>query len=415
MSSAKPTVLVLLAASLVANAALLGVFVAGRVSADTAAAEATARRRAAASAPRPVVAAPAAPGPGTWTSLQGDSPADLVARLRAAGFPVSLQRAILYAHLREAAGDRLKALDGDSARRPFWHNPIQDAATQLASRQIYREMQQTVRNLLGEDDDELNNFYQGRRLDGLSPAKASEVRAVLREFDDRRSDVYAGSGGMIMGGSDAQKRLDALEQDQRNALRQLLTADEFADYELRNSATSQALRSMLAAFEPSEQEFRAIFALQADFDQRFGRLFGLPSPDQQRTRSEAQRQLTEQIKASLPPDRAAAYERSQNYDYRQAAQLVGRLGLPAGTLDQLWTIQKAFEDRRGAVYRDHPTDVAARTAALTALQTEARTALAPVIGERYLDTYTQFGGTWLRSLVPPAPRPAPAAAPVPRN
>lgn len=414
MSSAKPIVLVLLAASLVANAALLGLFVTGRASAD-AAAEATAKRRAAESAPRPAITAPAAPGPGTWTTLQGGTPAELVARLRAAGFPVSLQRAILYAHMREAAGERLKALDSDSARRPFWHNPIQDSATQLASRQIYREMQQTVRELLGEDDDELNNFYQGRRLDGLSPAKASDVRAVLREFDDRRSDVYAGSGGMIMGGSEAQKRLDALEQDQRNAIRQLLTAEEFADYELRNSATSQALRSMLSAFEPSEQEFRAIFALQADFDQRFGRLFGMPSPDEQRARSEAQRQLTEQIKANLTPERAAAYERSQNYDYRQAAQLVGRLGLPSATLDQLWTIQKSFEDRRGAVYRDHQTDVAARNAALTALQAEARTAVAPVIGERYVDTYTQYGGTWLRSLAPPTPRPGLPATPVPRN
>jgi hypothetical protein len=276
-------------------------------------------------------------------------------------------------------------------------------------------MQETARALLGDDDDELNNFYQGRRLDGLAPAKATEVRAVLRAFDERRNDVYAASGGMITGGSESQKRLDALEQEQRTALRQVLTAEEFTDYELRNSPTSQNLRYQLSAFAPSEAEFRAIYALQGDFDQRFGRNYGMLSPDEQRARSEAQRQLTEQIKATLAPDRAAIYERSQNYDYRQAAQLVGRLGLPPSTLDQLWTIQKSFEDRRTAVYREQTSDAAARNAALTSLQTEARTALAPVLGDRYLDTYAQFGGTWLRTLAPPVTRPGAPAAPVPRN
>lgn len=415
MSSTRPTVLVLLAASLVANAVNLGLLVTGRAAAEADAATAAARRAAATRAAPSAPAAPAAPGPETWASLRAGTPADLVARLREAGFPPKLQRALLYAYLREASADRLKALEGEVARRPFWQNPIQDNATQLASRQLYREMQQTVRDLLGDDDDELNNFYQGRRLDGLAPAKAAEVRALLRDFDDRRNDVYAASGGMITGGSEAQKRLDALELEQRNAIRQTLTAEEFADYELRNSSTSQNLRSMLSAFAPSEQEFRAIYALQADFDQRFGRnYFPLP-PDEQRARNEAQRQLTEQIKAALTPDRAAVFERSQNYDYRQASQLVARLGLPASTLDQLWTIQKSFEDRRGTAYRDHQADTAARNAALAALQTEARAALAPVIGERYLDTYAQFGGNWLRSLAAPTPRPATPAAPLPRN
>ena len=412
MSPAKSPVFALLALSLGLNVALLAFLVWGHASAEADAIAQLRRDTPAPTAPAPL--APAGPGAQAWEKLKTGSPAELATRLRESGFPPKVQRAILAAHLREANAARLKALDLAGAHRPFWQNAIPDAATQAASRQIYREMTKTVRDLLGEDDDETRSIFQGRRLDGLAPAKAADVRALLREFDDRRSDVY-GAGGMI--GAEQQKQIAALEQEQRAALAKILTPEELMDYELRNSQTSQTLRYSLAAFAPTEQEFRAIYALQADFDQRFGRIYSLPSPDEQRARSDAQRQLTEQIKSVLGPVRAEDYTRAQNYDYRQLTQLAARLDFPAGTTDNLWKIQRSFEERRTEIYRT-TTDAAARTASLTALQLEARAAVTPVVGARYVETYAQYGGRWMQSLVPTVPRPAPVpapAVPVPRN
>ncbi len=410
MSAEKSPVFTLLAGSLVLNVALLAFVVVGHAQAESDALAAATRKPAVSSAPAPL--APAGPGAQAWEKLKAGSPAEFAARLRDSGFPPKLQRAILAAHLRDTYAARIKALDLSGSDRPFWQNPISDAAAQAALRQLSREMVKTVRDLLGNDDDDTNLFYQGGSVAHLAPAKAADVRTLVREFDERRSDVY-GMGGLI--GAEQQKKIAALDQEQRSALAKLLTPEEFIEYELRNSQTSQNLRYSLSAFNPTEQEFRAIYALQADYDQRFGRNYGILPPDEQRARSDANRQLTEQIKAVLGPERAEDYTRAQNSDYRQLTQLAARLDLPASTTDNLWKLQRSFEERRTEIYRTNATDAAARTASLTALQQEARAAVTPLIGPRYLDTYAQYGGRWIQNLVPrPAPTSVPATA-APRN
>lgn len=47
---------------------------------------------------------------------------------------------------------------------------------------------------------------------------------------------------------------------------------------------------------------------------------------------------------------------------------------------------------------------------------EARAAVAPLIGERHVETYTRYGGRWIQALAPPPPRTAPTPpTPAPRN
>lgn len=120
-------------------------------------------------------------------------------------------------------------------------------------------------------------------------------------------------------------------------------------------------------------------------------------------RNEAEKNLTTQIKNALTPDRAAEYDRANDYNYRRTAQLVTRLELPPETLNNLYAVQKEFELRRNDVYRASP-NAAERTAQLTALQQEAITRVTPLLGNAaYVDTYKQYGGSWLQNLVPRQP------------
>ena len=60
--------------------------------------------------------------------------------------------------------------------------------------------------------------------------------------------------------------------------RALLTPEEYATYLLRSSSTADNLRSSLQLFQPTEDEFRRIFALQYAFDQQFNATGGVISP-----------------------------------------------------------------------------------------------------------------------------------------
>ncbi|MBL9210690.1 MAG: hypothetical protein JNL92_09490, partial [Opitutaceae bacterium] len=155
----------------------------------------------------------------------------------------------------------------------------------------------------------------------------------------------------------------------------------------------------------TEEEFRALFKLREPFDEKYSSVFGpLMNEQLARERSVAEKAINDEFKATLTPERATAYERSTDYNYRRTSQLIARLELPAETTDRVWQAQKQFEQRRNDVYRLATPDQ--RPLMLKSLQQEAVATLTTLLGsERNVEAYRQYGGSWLQSMVP-TPRPA---------
>jgi hypothetical protein len=352
-----------------------------------------------------VVDGPVAPPPidqNVWPDLQTDDLSALAARLRASGFPPRLIRAILAALIGEQFAARRKALMVADTNLPFWKGQTRDPKLAVARAQLDREQQRLLRQLLGADaDDQGAQVYQNRSFDYLPAEKADALKRLLRDYDERRSDLYA-SG---YSANTDRAKLDAIEKERHDALARVLSPAELLEYDLRNSQTADSLRNNLSAFNPTEAEFRALFPLQAAFDERWGNNFGLTlSADERRQRDDAQKLLTDQIKASLGPERAADYERATDYNYRLTSQLAARLELPPETTNNLWAAQKEFQQRRMDIYRDASSSED-RVAQLTALQQEALARVTPLLGGASgVEAYKQYGGAWLQNFLP---RPAP--------
>jgi hypothetical protein len=360
-----------------------------------------------------VAAAPSHAAGGTaidskiWPTLQTDDLSSLVARLREAGFPKDMIRAIIGSLVDEQFAARRKALEPDAAKRPFWKNTSSDPKFQRALYLLSREQQKAVEALLGENagasDDPMTLARQRAQFGDLSPEKMAAVQRVLHDFDDKRSEFYATN--VTMGQADYQK----FQADQRAALAQVLTPAELEEYDLRNSNTGQSLRDSLAAFNPTEAEFREIFKLKQPFDEQYQTYNGLPSQSQQQQRMAAEKQLNDQIAAALGPERAAEYQRDSNYDYLRTSQLVTRLELPPETTLNLWNIQQDIQKQRDSIYQT-ARDPEQRTQQLTALQQTALAQVASAFGSAQgVEAYKQYGGNWLTYLVP-TPRPAIRAA-----
>lgn len=398
------TILVLLAAgSLAFNLALVGVLFAGRNSRNDVS---SATLNAAVAAPASPSAIPVAQAD-TWSKLRADDLPAMVQQLRDAGFPPDVVRAIMAAQLRELYAARIKALDPNADQRAFWKATTVDPRVQMAQSKLYREQQKLLRDLLGPDGDpqeNINAIYQGRRLDSVPAEKVDDVRRLLREFDDARAELFSTFGGGMLG-PDMQKKIAAVDKNFQDALARALTPDELQAYNLRNSDSARQVRGALSAFNPTEEEFRAVYKLQADFDERFGRMSGILGPDEQRRRSDAQQELNAQIKATLGPVRGAEYERATDFSYRQTSQLVARLELPPETTSKVWDVKQDVENRANEIRRDSSLPPEERTKRLAALAEEGTSRVTALVGQRGIDTYKQFGGYWLQNLTP-RPRPA---------
>lgn len=335
-----------------------------------------------------------------WEGLRSDELPTLLASLRAAGFPPHVVRAIMAAQLRERYSARMKALDPMAGIRPFWSSFSTDPKVQVASQALWREQQKALRELLGPEDSttSMDSLYQRRRLDGIPSEKIGDVQDLLRDFDDRRNDIYMSAGGGIMG-TEIQAKVAAMEKEQQAALAKMLTPQELEQYNLRNSETARSLRGQLIAFNPSEEEFLAIYKVQAEFDERVGRQMRMLGPAEMTKRMEAQKQTNEQIKAALGPARGAEYERANDFSYRQTSQLVARLEMPPETTTKIWEVQKEIQKRAGELYRSNPPP-ADRQKQLDELNTEAQAKVTAVLGARGFEAYKDYGGTWMGMLKP---------------
>lgn len=344
------------------------------------------------------VAAPPGLAAGTWAKLRHEDPRVFVAQLRAAGFPPDLVRAMLAASIYSANAARWKTLNGgDDAR--FWREPAPDREAMMAMRQLGREQAKLLRDILGDDSDGHDESlgYSLRATNFLPPEKAAEIRRLQREFDERRSDLFAANPAYD------REKIQALEREQRDAIMRTLTPAELVEYDLRNHNTAGNLREELSVFDPTEAEFRALFALRSAFDDQFNRgdLGGSQTAEQQRQRADAEALLREQIRAQLGAERAAQYERMTDNNYRRTSQLIARLELPPATTEQLYALQKEYEQRRIDFYRGGALQREQVTAEMTTLQAEAIARVTPLLRDaRGVEAYKQYGGAWLNSMVP---------------
>ena len=393
---------VLLVGSIALSVVLLGVLFAGYGRAE----EVVVSPRTVPTAPQPK---PAIDGE-TWASLRTDDLPAMVQRLRERGVPPEFVRAIITAQVREAYAARMKAVDPDVDRRPFWKSYSTDPKVQLAQLRLHREQQKVVRDLLGDADpqEQLQALYQGLRFETVPPEKVADVQRIVRQFEDARNDIYSSAGGGMIG-PEIQKRADALMKDRHAALAQVLTPQELEEWDIRNSDVARNIRSQLAAFNPTEAEFRTIYKMQAEFEERFPRMSMAMSQEDQQRRGEAQMQLNQQIKAALGPVRAPDFDRANDYSYRQTSQLVARLELPAATTEQVYNVQKEIREKLNTLGRSSSTP-AEREQLFTNLRAEAETRVTAILGARGFEAYKQYGGEWMQAL---RPRPANAAARAP--
>ena len=383
----KPLVSVLLALSLVGNVALIGLlFACSNAAPDSLP-----------TVPPPIPASASAEpavDPGTWSSLPVDDVPAMVRQLRDAGFPSHIIRGITASRVQELFAPRFKTLRPSATAQTFWKNATIDSRVRAEEFKLYREQQKMLRDLLGSDAEAPEmSIYQQRRFESVPASKIEAVKDALRQFEEGRQEMYSSVGGISS--PEQQRKLQALEKEHRATLANILDPTELEEFNLRNSDVARNLRFELSAFNPTEEEFRAVYKLQSQLEPYVPNL----SPEEMQRRGEAQQRTRELIKSTLGPVRAAEYERATDFSYRQTSQLVSRLELPPETTTKVWEVKQDIEKRAQELRRDSAVPVEERAKKIAALAEEGVNRVSTLVGPRGIEAYkTQGGGYWLQSL-----------------
>jgi hypothetical protein len=340
-----------------------------------------------------------------WVTFKGEDLKSLVARLRAAGFPPGVIRAIVKAQLDEQFHAQRKELVDKMGSRPYWNSRFGnfDAKTMAGLRSINIQENKTIRDLLGTDDDPGNPFGSAFRQDstaGIPREKYTHVQAILSDFNDMRNNVYGATNGIML--PEDKEKMDYLQKEEKAEIAAELSPDELLEYQLRTSNTAGNLRYMLTAFNPTEDEFRAIFKAQQDFDSQYGSSDGPLTPDQLKEREAHNADLFTKIQDAIGPERAAEYKVESDPNYVQLSRLVDRLELPAAATQQVASVQGDITKRADAIRKDPGLSAADKSSQLAALADEASAQITAVMGDRGLQAYKQNGGGWIQGLKPPS-------------
>lgn len=344
-----------------------------------------------------------------WTDLKSDDPATLIANLRAAGYSEVEIRALLSFQLNQKVTARRRELVGLTPETPYWRGTLGISGASLLTnpqaqaelREMNKQNAKLIDSLLGPASTPTNvNLTERLQFADLPTDKVDQLKLINSDYGDLINAVQLGAIGAYF--PEDRAKLKLLNEEKDKDIRAVLSPEEYDNYQLRSSNTANSMRNNLQLFQPSEDEFRKIFALQSAFDQQFNTSLGGIDIELMRQRSQAQTDLTAQIKAVLSPDRVADYEKSTDSSYRQAVALVTRLDLPQDNATQLWALQKDTQQRLASLRSDRTLSVDARNQALTALQQDVTSRATGVLGgPRGFDAYKQNGGQWVQNIVPP--------------
>ena len=349
-------------------------------------------------------AAPESPYAPLWVKLRAGDPA-VVASLRAAGWPEEAIRALVEAHVNDLFRSRSRALTPDYGKAEYWrqnaYSSMWTPSLAKAWRDLNREKTATLKKLLGDDYSPTPHIQTAQRYPNLTPPQIEAVQMIEEDYRVLRSEVIGTNDYNAVLLPEDREKLAYLEKEKLADLSKVVSPAELFELDLRNSNVASSLRYQLTAFDPSEEEFRKIFALQKAATDALGVTNSASSPAQRDALNKSQTAIDAQVKEILSPERYAEYVRAKDYEYRRLYQLAERLQLPKEKALAAYAVKADIEKRLREIKPTPGPDAAKTTAAArAALAAEAEQLLVESLGQRGYEAYKGSGPNWLSRLVP---------------
>lgn len=266
------------------------------------------------------------------------------------------------------------------------------------------ERRKLIADVLGGDHSDPDAEQRSRHenlMRQLSWLPAEKRDRLIALEDQYQRDMMNWAGSLVNGtpAPEDKDRPQKLLQELQQTKQQLLTPDELAELQLRESNEANWAGN-LSGFEPTEDEWRAVTQLRL---KHAGDQSQLADPDlsnEQRTalQNGLQADFDQAVESALGSDRYSQYQLANNEEFQAVRDVTQRYGLSDDIAAQAYQAQKDAMAAAGQVRNRQDLSPDARQAALTAIQQETERNLAQILGSDVLPAYKEYRGDWITGL-----------------
>ena len=338
--------------------------------------------------------------PITWEAVESGDYLTYIDNLRSIGCPEETIQDIISADVNKLYEQRWKQIkrENGSDRFEYWKSNAMFGGMSSDLRKQYKELDEerrsTLESLLGKKiprkiTDMAAMYDPFESMLGFLPqSKRDAVLEIQQLMSERMMD--AAEEGNNLDAMDWQK----VQQEPQDALAELLSPEELLDYNLRMSNSANMLRSELAGFEVSEDEFRNLYALRESFDNEYsmyGPAEGQDPQEWSRQRSEGQKALKESYRDVLGDDRYREYQHEQTFRGSSLRNVAKEFDIPREDVYSVYDATDAAQEAAQVVRENQNLNAAQRQAALDQIRAETEAQLSNIIGDEATQSYINQG------------------------
>ena len=278
----------------------------------------------------------------SWKEVESPNYPTYIANLKDIGCPEQTIRDIIIADVNSLYAQR-RSTNLVTAEQQWWRSEPDSNVVRVAAekaRELDDERKALLSSLLGtnwESGDIVSLPRPSRPgiiLDGaVLGTLSSETKQTLQEISQRSQDrVQAYLDEQKLAGQEPDPAVVAkLRQETRAELERVLSPGQLEEFLLRYSQNANNWRSMfgqLQFFNPSPDEFRAVFRATDNFDQQLELLGDADDPASVAQRKSLQDQKENALKITLGAKRYDEYRMLQDPIYRDAVAAAQQAGTP---------------------------------------------------------------------------------------
>ena len=336
----------------------------------------------------------------TWESVESGDYLTYIENLRSIGCPEETIRDIIGADVNKLYEQRWKEIKQASGKDKFeyWKSSAMFGGMSSELRKQYKEhdeeRRQTLKSLLGQTVPRKIADLAGMfdpfetMLAFLPQSKRDSIMEIQQMMSERMMDA-AEEGNRLEAGDWQQ-----IQQEQKEALAEILSPDELLEYNLRMSNSANMLRSELGGFDVSEDEFRDLYTLREAFDEEYGTFGPVEGQDAQewyQQRSEGEKDMKTAYKEVLGDDRYREYQHEQTFRGSSLRNVAKEFDIPREDIYNVYDSTDAAQAAAEVVRGNEALSEAQRQAALDRIRSETEAQLTKLIGDEATQSYIEQG------------------------
>lgn len=332
-----------------------------------------------------------------WGQLESDDYRKYVANLRAIGCPESTIRDIIVADVNKLFEAREKALLGPAPKFEYWKRQPANVISEdkLKERlQLVKEKRGVLKELLGvdvEDKTPLLPSSPENKLSFLAREKQDQLNELQATY---QAKIQALVGNKIRPSKEDIANFNALVLEADAEVAKVLSPQEYEQYQLNTSRTAQMMRATMGDFNMTEEEFRNVFQLKKQFEDKYGIQTG-DAEDSQKVM--ARGEMEKQIRNVMGDPRYADYTHEQSWATSSIQNVAQEFGIPKDTAVKVFDIKPLAQEQAAKIQLDASLSPEQKQLALEAVKQETVLEIGKIIGKDAANAYYRQG-SWIKNL-----------------